>query len=310
MKILFTGASSFTGLWFVKELSKAKNEVHTVFTQKDASAYKGLRKERVKLVTSFSQPFFNIKFGDKNFINLLKNEKYDILCHHAAFVKDYKNENFNLLDAINQNNNNITKVFNILKDQSFPILLTGSYFEKDEGLSSNSREISLYSLSKTITYQIFKKYAEIYKINLGKFVIPNPFGPYQDFRFVSYLFNTWKENKVAVINDPDYIRDNIHVSLLAKIYSGFVDELIGSNNPFLKINPCGYIESQKSFAQRVGREVRNRTGLACLIKSRTNHIMSDPFILSNKEYISDISLSWNEKKAWDDLILFFQKYIK
>lgn len=308
MKILFTGASSFTGLWFVKELSIAGNEVHTIFTQKDTNSYEGLRQERVKLVTSFSKPFFNIRFGDKNFLNLLKNEKYDILCHHAAFAKDYKNENFNLLDAINQNNNNIAEVFNIIKDQSPSLLLTGSYFEKGEGLSSDSRELSLYSLSKTVTCQIFKKYAEIYRINMGKFVVPNPFGPYQDFRFISYLFKAWKENKVATINTPDYIRDNIHVSLLAKIYAGFVDKLIGGNSSFLKINPSGYIESQLSFAQRVAREIRKRTGEACLIETRSNHVLNEPFILSNKEHADGISLSWNEEKAWDDLALFFKKY--
>ena len=309
MKILFTGASSFTGFWFVKELSEAGHEVHTVFTQMDINGYEGLRKERVKLVTSFSSPFFSIKFGDKKFLNLLENGKYDLLCHHASFAEDYKSEQFNLLNAVNQNNNNVPEIFSILRTQSLSVLLTGSYFEKDEGLFSNKQEISLYSLSKTITFQIFKKYSEIYKVNLGKFVIPNPFGPYQDYRFISYLFKTWEANKVAVINTPNYIRDNIHVSLLAKMYIGFVDKLVGNSKLFLKINPSGYIESQKSFAERFAREVQKRTGLECLIKTRSNHIMNEPFILSNKTYVDGISLPWNEEKAWNDLVLFCQKYI-
>ncbi len=309
MKILFTGASSFTGFWFVKELSNAGHEVHTVFTQKDANSYKELRKERVKLLTSFSLPFFGIKFGSKNFFDLLINEKYDVYCHHAAFVSNYKSDNFNLLKAINQNNNNVLELFPILKNQSASVLLTGSYFEKDEGVFSNNQELSLYSLSKTITYQIFKKYAEIFKVNLGKFIISNPFGPYQDFRFTSYLFKAWKGNEVALINTPNYIRDNIHVSLLAKTYNGFVEELVKNNETILKANPSGYIESQKSFAERVAREVQKRTGLECLIKTRNDHIMNEPFILSNREHIDGNSLSWDEDKAWDDLVLFFQKYI-
>lgn len=309
MKILFTGASSFTGYWFVKELYEAGHEVHTIFTQKDINSYKGLRKERVKLVSSCSTPVFDVRFGDKKFLNLLANKSFDVLCHHAAFVKDYKSDHFNLLNAVNQNNNNILEIFHILKDQSTSVILTGSYFEKNEGTFTKNQEMSPYSLSKTITYQIFKKYAEIFKVNLGKFVISNPFGPYEDFRFTSYLFSTWKKNEIVLINTPNYIRDNIHVSLLAKAYSNFVEKLIRNTVLILKTSPSGYVESQKSFAERVAREVNKRTGLICRIKANKDHVMNEPFILSNTEHLDTNSLSWDEEDAWDNLVMFFQKYV-
>ena len=45
MKILFTGASSFTGHWFVKELCAAGHEVTATFRQ-PASEYTDVRKQR------------------------------------------------------------------------------------------------------------------------------------------------------------------------------------------------------------------------------------------------------------------------
>ena len=58
------------------------------------------------------------------------------------------------------------------------ILLTGSVFENDEGAGSRDlRAFSPYGLSKGFTWQLFRYHAQIRSMTLGKFVIPNPFGP-------------------------------------------------------------------------------------------------------------------------------------
>ncbi len=46
MKILITGGSSFTGYWFIKELSSAGHKVYATFTKK-LDDYTGIRKLRV-----------------------------------------------------------------------------------------------------------------------------------------------------------------------------------------------------------------------------------------------------------------------
>ena len=46
MKVLFTGASSFSGFWFVQALAKYGHEVVAVF-QRQAHDYEGLRAHRV-----------------------------------------------------------------------------------------------------------------------------------------------------------------------------------------------------------------------------------------------------------------------
>ncbi len=57
MKILFTGASSFTGSWFVRELSRAGHDVVAVF-QGAKTEYDEIRGERVRDVQEHCTAFF------------------------------------------------------------------------------------------------------------------------------------------------------------------------------------------------------------------------------------------------------------
>ena len=73
----------------------------------------------------------------------------------------------------------------------------------------------------------------------------------------------WREGKPVEVKTPDYLRDNIHVDLLAAVYGRFVSRVAGLKAGCIKTNPSGYVEQQGEFAQRVAREVRARTGWAC-----------------------------------------------
>jgi UDP-glucose 4-epimerase len=53
-------------------------------------------------------------------------------------------------------------------------------------------------------------------------VIPNPFGLYEEPHFTAYLMTTWLASETPRVQTPRYVRDNIHVSLLAKAYAAFV----------------------------------------------------------------------------------------
>ena len=56
---------------------------------------------------------------------------------------------------------------------------------------------------------------------LGKFVIPNPLGPFEEPRFCAYLIRQWQAGEAAEVRTPAYVRDNIHVDLLAAAYAAF-----------------------------------------------------------------------------------------
>ena len=110
------------------------------------------------------------------------------------------------------------------------IVLTGSFFEPGEGAGSDEcRAFSPYGLSKGLTAELVAFRAAEAGMHLGKFVIPNPFGPMEDPRFPAYLIRTWAAGETPAVNTPAYVRDNIHVSLLARVYADFVGNLPGTS---------------------------------------------------------------------------------
>ena len=72
------------------------------------------------------------------------------------------------------------------------VVLTGSVFEQREGAGTEGlRAVSPYGLSKGLTADVFSYFTELLGMKLGKFVIPNPFGPLEEPRFTSYLIHNW-----------------------------------------------------------------------------------------------------------------------
>ena len=256
MKILFTGGSSFTGLWFIQELTAAGHDVTTVF-RKRAEAYSDeVRRQRVVLASEVSHPIESCSVGDVKFLALIEEGGWDLLCHHGADVNNYKSPDFDAVAALANNTYNLPAVLRSLRAVGCRrLLLTGSVFEGGEGAGSQGLpDFSPYGLSKALTAQMFRYYCDRAGIGLGKFVIPNPFGPYEEPRFTAYLMKNWLTGATPSCSSPAYVRDNIHVSLLAKVYARFAAEF--ADVGFTQINPSGYAESQGAFTLRVAQEMR------------------------------------------------------
>lgn len=307
MKILFTGASSFTGFWFVHELAANGHEVWTTFTRKNVTSYDGVRAERLKRLEEISTLVWACPFGSDAFLNLVNQENHwDVLCHHAADVRDYHSLDFSISSALSNNTENIRLTLDTLvKRNCEKIILTGSVFEQNEGAGEVPlHAFSPYGLSKGFTAEIFKFWCDVMNITLGKFVIPNPFGPYEEPRFTAYLAKTWLKGELAGVRTPLYVRDNIHVSLLAKSYNQFLQSTVNSIG-FHKLNPSGYVESQGAFAMRFASEMRNRFNLACELELGHQAEFDEPKVRINTDQLNTEMLAWDEEKAWDDLATYY-----
>lgn len=310
MHILFTGGSSFSGIWFIKELASAGHHVTAAF-KRPLESYSGLRRKRIDLVQDWCQPIYNISFGDADFLNLIDTQKqWDLFCHHAADVTDYKSPFFDVSGAVANNTKNLKTVLEKLQSRGCNrVVLTGSVFEQNEGAGSDQlRAVSPYGLSKGLTTDIFIYYTSILKMKLGKFVIPNPFGPYEEGRFTTYLIQTWLQGKTATVNTPYYIRDNIPVSLLAKGYARFADRL-SSHEGFEKINPSGYVESQGAFTSRFAQEMNRRLNIPCLFELKSQQDFNEPKTRINTDVLNWQQLGWHESKSWDELADYYQSSI-
>ena len=306
MKILFTGASSFTGYWFVKELASAGHEVYALFRHQPQEYSDELRRQRVTGLCSICHPTFGVSFGDDNFLQLIRSTSWDLLCHHAAEATNYKSIDFNIVSAVENNTCRLPLVLDLLKDTGCTkVVVTGSVFENDEGAGSETLEaFSPYGLSKGLTWQLFRYYTRSRRISLGKFVIPNPFGPCEEPRFTHYLIKSWLAGERPVVKTPNYVRDNIHVSLLAKVYAQFSTTLADGIS---RVNPSGYIESQGAFAYRVASEMRMHLGLECALELKAQTDYSEPRIRINTDVAQ--AIDWSEKAAWEELATYYKKPI-
>lgn len=306
MKILFTGASSLTGMWFVLALAEAGHEVTAIYS-KDSNSYEGVRLQRIQKLLPICQSIFSCPFGSEQFQSLISQQRWDLLCHHAADVTNYRSSNFDYAKALANNTCNLERTLRTLQQQGCNrVLLTGSVFEKWEGTGTDGlRAVSPYGLSKGLTADVFSYFTATLQMSLGKFVIPNPFGPYEEGRFTTYLIDQWFSGKTATVNTPEYVRDNIHTNLLAKAYVFFAETL--SPDPgFQKLNPSCYAESQGAFTARFANEMRERLSLPCAYELKTQLDFPEPKVRINTDVLDHKALGWDEKIAWDDLADYYQ----
>lgn len=306
MKILFTGASSFTGCWFVRELAAAGHEVVATFRRRAGEYPDELRRRRVAFAAERCRPAFGVAFGDDAFMALVEEGGWDLLAHHAAEVTDYKSPDFDVVAALQNNTRSLRRVLRALNQGGCrKVLLTGSVFEQGEGAGSEGLPaFSPYGLSKGLTFEVFRYHCRTEGLHLGKFVIPNPFGPLEEPRYTSHLARTWLAGGTPRCATPAYVRDNIHVSLLAKAYVAFAGRLPSSPG-LSRVNPSGYAETQGAFTQRVAEELRARLGVRCDVELAAQAEFPEPRVRINLDAPDAAALGWSERAAWDELARYY-----
>lgn len=309
MRILFTGASSFTGHWFVTELARAGHVVVATF-RSPLDVYSSTRRRRVCELLGRCEPVFGCAFGDERFLDLLESDRFDVLCHHAAATTGYRSDDFDVLHALETNTRELREVLDrFATTGGRKVVLTGSVFEADEGLGDESvRAFSPYGLSKTLTFEVVRYRCAEAGLTLGKFVIPNPFGPLEDPRFVSYVVRSWLAGETPRVRTPDYVRDNIHVSLLARAYARFACAA-GSGRRLERLNPSGYRETQGAFALRLARELGSRLGVPTPLELAEQRQFDEPRIRVNNDELDLDGLVWDEQASWDELADYYRSTV-
>jgi UDP-glucose 4-epimerase len=260
LRILITGASSFTGCWFARGLAEAGHDVTATFRRRE---YDGLRGERVQLVQEVARPLWETSLGDVT-------GDWDVICAHGAEATDYRSADFDADAAVAENVRGLERL-------SGRIVVTASVFE--QGVQTP------YAESKRRTTEAFAA------AGAAVFVIPNPFGPWEEPRFTTYLARTWLAGGVAAVNTPDYVRDNIHVRALADAYVRFVE------SEAAHAAPSQYRETQGAFAQRFARELEPLLGVPCALELREQTSFDEPRELVNTDPV-DGPEPWDELAAW------------
>lgn len=303
MNILLTGASSFTGTWFAWALAKDGHQVYGAL-QGNIQDYSPAQQARFAFMQSVNVELLEShRFGHEEFLRTLS-KGFDVLCLHGAYVRDYKSPDFDVIGAVNANAFNLRKVVRIAKDTGVERLVaTGSVFEEGEGAGEPPlKAVSPYGLSKSVTWSLIRSYCEWADLPVAKFVIPNPFGPYEEPRFCGYLMKNWAESRAAQVNTPSYIRDNIPVGLLAAAYVNLINKSRQSSDT-LYMRPSGYVESQGSFTLRFAKEIGARLNIATPVEFALQTEFTEPRMRVNTDRVDD---GWDESQFWDELALYYK----
>jgi len=117
MNIVITGISSFTGLYFVKELHRRKHNIFGVH-QSSLTGYSSPHKERVTAAISYCQRSVQASFGDQVFCSFIQQVPIDVYCHHGAYTKNYQSPDFPIKLAVENNTRNISSVAQLLKEKN------------------------------------------------------------------------------------------------------------------------------------------------------------------------------------------------
>jgi len=327
MKILFTGASSFTGMHFVHAMLKAGHEVHCTFSRASLFDYSSHEQNRISTFLQHTHNRFSSPFGSPFFFEEFKG-KFDVLCLHGTKGQSagHDTSDFDVMGAVLDNTWHASSVMEAAKKAGVKkVVLTGTYFEKWGGMlhsRSNCQPAkNTYALSKTLTSDIIKFYCDEQDITFAKFIISNPFGPYENNRFTTQAAMTWLSGKHYTVLFPDPIRDNIHVSILAKCYAKF---LMDNDDKILA--PRGYQGSQGEFALKFAKEMKPRLGVPCPLDFAVSHkntsgmadfrgnttypeeYLKQPDVIINGENYKPNE--WSEATAWNALAEYYKSIHK
>jgi nucleoside-diphosphate-sugar epimerase len=306
VKILFTGASSFTGSWIAERLLADGHHLVAPL-RRTLSRYDELRRARMARLGGAVEIVEDCPLGSPRFMALIEQSGADLLCHHGAQVDNYRADDFDIAAALRDNTANLPDVLRALRrNPRAAVILTGSVFEQNEGKGSEPRlAFSPYGLSKGATADVFRFWCRRLDVKFAKFVVPNPFGPFEEPRFCDFLLRHWTAGKTPEVKTPAYTRDNIHASLLAAAYADMINRIDGLPTE-ARLAPSLYAETQGAFAERFAREIGERLGLDCPLNLAEQTDFPEPMVRVNTDPLDHDALGWSESEAWDELAGYYR----
>lgn len=263
-RILFTGASSFTGTWFVSALAQRGVEIVAPCRDRLADGDAD-RRQRLARIARSCHLVGHCPFGSEPFLELVRRYgPFDLLCHHGAKAGDHRDERLDPFVAASAQSCGLGRVLDgLVASGCRAILLTGTVFEADEGAGDAPlRAIGPYGLAKSLTWQAFRYEAERRDLALAKFVIANPVGPFEKPGLCRSLARAWLAGETPVLRRPQLTRDQLQVDILAEAYARFALDLIDWPAP-RRVTPSQFAEPLERFVARLAAALAPRLGVPC-----------------------------------------------
>ena len=185
--------------------------------------------------------------------------------------------------------------------------MTGSVFEGGEGAGSQGLpDFSPYGLSKALTAQMFRYYCARAGLGLGKFVIPNPFGPYEEPRFTAYLMKNWLAGATPICSQP-VLCPRQYPRLAAG--QGLRPVRSRSSRPPASpgSTPAAMPRARARSRSAWPRRCDSRLGLPCSVELKKQVDFPEPRVRINTDPPDADALGWDESAAWDEMARYYQR---
>jgi len=306
--VVLTGVSSFTGFWFAKVLSEAGHSICCPLPRPRES-YEGLKKKRLDSLPIEVDVIYEAPFGSDRFVALL-DKTFDALCLHGAYVEGYHSDQFDFSYALNQNLNQIDKVLKVAKSSGCKLVIwTSSIFEDavhTEGkVAVAHKPIWLkYALSKKISFICIRELCANYGLGFSRFVISNPFGPYEDAKFCYHLVQNILAGKKFDVQSPFYVRDMIHVGHLSESYVMLVQNSIDGDITD-ELRPSEYPMRMIDFAALLCKKINFYYGIDYELGYCEQKVYDEPLVLVNNDNIRSELYSYNEPSQWNSYFKYY-----
>lgn len=310
-RILLTGCSSFTGYWFASELINMGFELVCPLPH-EYDEYLGVKKQRLDSMRNKATLVFKCPFGSNEFIELCKNQYYGMGVH-GFYMKDYNNRNYKISSSFSQNLKNLENILEILQKNRTRIIYSSSIFEnainlEDDNNESTSIDWYNYAFSKKVTFLALRSLCQQYGLTFQRFVITNPFGPYEDKKFCFHLMNSILEKKDFIIKTPFYTRDMIQVDLLAKLYANaFLDE---NGKNIDEFRPSQYSMKIFEFAEIFISKISKYCGYKIKIFKENQETFKEPEILVNNIDYKSYKFAHIKKEFWREYFYYYKNNLR
>lgn len=309
MKVLLTGASSFSGLWIARALAAAGHQVIAPL-KRPLSGYSFLRRERVELLAGEIDVRYHAPLESDAFKAIVRDEACQAFIHHAADIPNYGDPSYNLVDGFTRNISGLADLISGFSEAGGQIFMaSGSIFEFERlGPEEDKLAISPYGLSKSLTNITMQHYALWSGLAFGRVAISAPFGPYEEGRFAWSLVKAWSKGLAGTVRTPRYVRDNIPAPLLGRAYATSLDRVQATPGACLVARPMGFAGTQLAFAEVLAQHLGPRLGLACQIEALSQpHLDQPETVLNSEPAIPD---DWRSAEFWDDYADFYSRIIR
>ena len=161
--------------------------------------------------------FLKVSFGDEAFLNIVQNNHLMYSHHHVVLGRKVTIRWIIIFKPLTKTTpSKCQQYVRLWLRTVVRQCISASIFE---GGINGSKPFSPHGLIKQITSQTTEFYASHAGLHFSRFVIPNPFGALDNPKLIDYLCREWYAGRTPQIRTPLYVRDNIHVELMAK---GFV----------------------------------------------------------------------------------------